>query len=114
MYFRLAGQNNMGMPYMHGSTAMGMGSRNFSIPPPPPPVGDSKSPAQMGYTMQNNPYSYGMPPTPSPPIIGTSYSNGSLDNIITIILNSCVFMRGFVSIKFFIKTIFNTPYSVRS
>lgn len=69
-YSRLAGQNNMGMPFMHGSPGMAMGSRNFSMPPPPSPVGDSIPPPQMGYAMQNNPYSYGMPSTPPPPIIG--------------------------------------------
>lgn len=96
------------MPYMHGSSGMAMGSRNFSMPPPLSPVGDSIPPPQMGYAMQNNPYSYGMPSTPPPSIIGTSYSNVLPYNII-IVFNSCVFMRGmtfFVLIKFFIKTFF--------
>lgn len=94
----------MGMPFMHGSPGMAMGSRNFSMPPPPSPVGDSIPPPQMGYAMQNNPYSYGMPSTPPPPIIGTL-----LPYNLIIVFSSCVFMRDmifFVFIKFFIKTFF--------
>lgn len=105
----MTGPSNMGMPYMQGSAGMAMGPRNFSMPPPPPPVVDSKPTAQMGYAMQNNPYPYVMPPTPPPPIIGTSYSNTLLYNIIKAVFNSCVFKRGMsflVSIKFIIKSNF--------